>query len=1220
MSLLIRDMFASDINRHINGVIKVNADQADVISQEVREYVITKDLKKLFTSFFNVYTDAFTEPTNDIGVWISGFFGSGKSHFLKMLSYLLENKEIDGKGVVEHFREKFADDPATFMLVDKATQCETETILFNIGVEAGNKDDAPVLSVFAKKFYSHLGFYGENLKVTRFEQHIAQEGKTEEFRRVFEQKKGIPWLEQRRAFGFNGKYIVPTLMEVLDMSEADAQNLFRDKTEENLSPASFVQDIKEYVRSKPKNFRLLFMVDEVGQYTGSDIDRLLNLQSLVEEIGKVCGGSVWVVCTGQEAVDEIIRVRTNEFSRIQARFKTRLSLSPSSVDEVIQKRLLSKKPDVIPGLEALYGENDSVLRNLFSFRDCRQDIKGFGGPQEFADVYPFVPYQFKTMQNVFKEIRTHGNVGMSFSDAERSMLSAFQDVAKKVQDRDEYALVPFFCFYDHVHSFLDSSIRRVIERCQNAAESGAGIQELDVQVLKLLYLIRYVDDIKSTLDNIVILMADDIRRDKVGLREEVRGSLDRLVQQNYVNRTADTYMFLTDEEQDIQREIKNTLVDSASIAESIGKLIFNDIYRSKKFSYGKNVFPFELMVDDVVQASVPGSMKLQFITLAGGACDNDNAWFVMNSRKQALLVLQDSGYYDALEKSMKIEKYVRQRNVRELPESMQKIIKDRQDEAADLRLAAREALCKAIRKADCYVDGVHLPGKKSGSETDRIEQALEYLVAHVYSELDQIKEHADSDADILDVLAGKGHKDLGGMWPNQEAAATVEEYLQMQAKRMQPTSMADIQSRYQAVPYGWRETDIALVVAMLLYEQKITVKQSGSAVLPGDRRLPGILHKKNEIGKTGVSLRQNVSAARLNAARGFLRDYLDCMDVPGDEDGLVSFIVDRLTAQKEQYEELLRNKYAGSSRYPGRADVQRAVSLLQEVLSQRKDNDALVSALAGHEDELFESRDALQRVTSFFDSQKHIFDAAVKMLEDLKKDQDYLDPDSEVSKALEEIRQTVAGQGAFDYGRIPKLNSQMDTVRKGHGVLLDNKRRELLELAGQCMDAVRQAVPESAAGNEEAEGIVGEAQKFFSDREKAIGQEESLALLDSQMLALTRGKDKFCDLIEKACWPILPAPKPDPEPEPGQEEHNGGRGTGGSGTGSDTQPEKTGTGPQKPDTDPKPEPQRKVSRYSRQVIFSAKCLNSEADIDAYVERIRSNLKKYMKDCDSIELY
>lgn len=134
--MMIRDMFADDINRKINGVIKVDQAADDVIEQELNEYVITRELKKHFITFFNYYGDAFDQPTADMGVWISGFFGSGKSHFLKILSYLLENKEVKGICSVERFRKKFEDDPATFMLIDRVTKGQTETILSTLILKA----------------------------------------------------------------------------------------------------------------------------------------------------------------------------------------------------------------------------------------------------------------------------------------------------------------------------------------------------------------------------------------------------------------------------------------------------------------------------------------------------------------------------------------------------------------------------------------------------------------------------------------------------------------------------------------------------------------------------------------------------------------------------------------------------------------------------------------------------------------------------------------------------------------------------------------------------------------------------------------------------------------------------------------------------------------------------------------------------------------------------
>ncbi len=1177
----IQHMFHDDINRQINGVIKVDQDAHDVIEQEVKEYVITKELRKHFSAFFNYYSDSFDVPTADVGVWISGFFGSGKSHFLKMLSYILENKAVAGTTTVEMFRQKFEDDPATFMQIDRATRGKTETILFNIDIESSiNKDKTAVLRVFAKMFYNHLGFYGENLKVAMLEYYIEQCGKTEEFRRVFEQKKGKPWLEMRRAFAFNGKFIVPTLMEVLDMSEDDAKKWFNDKTATELSIAQLVRDIKEYVDSKPKNFRLLFMIDEVGQYVGTDTDMLLNLQSLTEKIGSECAGKVWVVCTGQEAIDEIIKVRADEFSRIQARFKTRLSLSSSSVDEVIQKRILKKNAESERVLAYVYEQNDSVMRNLFTFNGAQLDIKGYLTPFDFTTNFPFVPYQFIIMQKVFAEIRKHGNSGKHLSGGERSMLSGFQEAAQKVQDKDEFALVPFFRFYDTVHSFLDGSIRRVIERCARAADAGDGIKAYDVDVLKLLYLIRYIDnDVPANLDNIVILMADDIRVDKITLRETVRESLNRLLGQNYIGRTGETYNFLTDEEQDIQRAIRNeTSVDTAAIVERIAQMIFADIYTTKKYRYGKYDFAFDQMVDGISVGAITGGMRLKFLTVASDVAQKSALHLMTESVGQAIAVLAETDYYDSLRQAMKIRKYVKQRNVAQLPKSVQDIIRDQQDEATRLETAAMDELKKAIVAAEFYVAGEHLE-IKAGDAKSKIDQALEYLVAHVYSELDLIGVNVESDADITAILLGT-EQSIAGMEPNRDAAAKMEEYLEVQHRKNLPTSMADVQSRYQAIPYGWREIDIAAVAARLIAEQKVTIKYAGTTIQPNNPRLPEMLRKKSEIGRTSISKRQVVSISKMKEVKEFLREYFDVMDVPDDEDGLIAFIIDRFTQQRTHYEALYA-RYDSNSRYPDRDLVHKAITLTTDVLSQQKDNIALIDRVIKKQDDLFDNKEQMQRVESFFKNQVTVFDAAAKMELDLRNELDYLSHEPEANNALNQIRMVVFVSGGFDYKKIPMLNGWMATVREGHERLLKAKREELMGYCQQCMGAIHQA----ANGHHDARDIISKADIFFKQKMDTIATLNSLALLDGLLPPMLQYKDATVARIENVIRPPEP-PKPVTPPKPGPVA---------------------------------PAPKKIIKAYNRSIVFPAKQLETEADVDAYVEQIRAQLKQLIKGCDGIKL-
>ena len=1177
--MMIRDMFVDDINRKINGVIKVDQAADEVIEQELCEYVITKELKKHFITFFDYYSDSFTHPTADIGVWISGFFGSGKSHFLKMLSYLVENTEVNGKRSVEYFRSKFEDDPATFMMIDQSTKGLTETILFNIDIEGSiNKDRTAVLRVFAKMFFNHLGFYGENMKVAMLEYYIDQQGKTEQFRKVFEEKKGKSWLDMRRAFAFNGKFIIPTLMEVLDMSEEDAKAWFNDKTSTEFSIAQLVDDIKTYVATKPDNFRLLFMIDEVGQYVGTDTDMLLNLQSLTEKIGSECEGKVWVVCTGQEAIDEIIKVRTDEFSRIQARFKVRLSLTSSSVDEVVQHRILKKTPEAVETLSGIYDKNDSVLRNIFTFSKARSDIKGYAGTTEFVTNYPFVPYQLRVMQNVYNEIRKHGNSGKHQSNGERSMLSGFQEATQKIQEKDEYALVPFFRFYDTVHTFLDSSIRRVIERCQEAADNGDGIEAQDVNVLKLLYLIRYIDDIPANLDNIVILMADDIRMDKITMRETVRGCLNRLMSQNYIGRTGEVYNFLTDEEQDVQREINNTSVDTAAIVNKISQMIYDDIFTTKKFRHGIYDFDFDKMVDGMIKGSVTGGMCLRFLTIATDNTEKSELRLMTDSKgREAIVVLSDTPYYESLESAMKIRKYAMQRNVNQLPKSVQDIIRAQQEEATKYEQTAKDDLVKAIETAQFYVDGEHIE-LKGGNAKGKIEEALEYLVSHVYSDLSLIEKNAESDADIIAILTG-AENIMPGMEPNRGAAAKIEEYLEMQAMKNLPTSMADIQSRYSAIPYGWKEIDIAAVVARLIYDQKVTIKHAGSTIQPDNSKLPDMLRKKSEIGKTSISKRQMITATKMRAVKELLREYFDVMDVPDDEDGLVAFVVQKFGELKDHYTEL-KGRYEGH-KYPDQSLVAASIEQMDRVLCQRKDNIALIDAILKEEDNLFDNKEKMQRVEGFFKNQVQVFDAAVRMEDDLKNDLHYLSKETEANDALNQIRliTVVENDPKNIYRRIPELNGLMEKVREGHGRLLDSKRAELIEIVRQCMAEVHTL----SDGNVDCAELVRKADTYFDQQKNKISELQSLALLDGLVPQIWSYKDDLCDHIEIAKKPPKPVEK------------------------------------KQSDTPAKPAPKKVIKNVYRQMAFPAKTLESQEDIDAYVERMRSYLTAIMKDCDGITL-
>ena len=495
--------------------------------------------------------------------------------------------------------------------------------------------------------------------------------------------------------------------------------------------------------------------------------------------------------------------------------------------------------------------------------------------------------------------------------------------------------------------------------------------------------------------------------------------------------------------------------------------------------------------------------------------------------------------------------------------------------------SAMTNLQAAIEAAQFYVDGEHLE-LKAGNAKSKIDQSLAYLVAHVYSKLDLITENAGSDADIIAILNGTVTS-LPGMEPNRDAASAMEEYLEMQDIKKLPTSMADVQSRYSAIPYGWREIDIAAVTAQLIFSQKVTIKYAGNTIQPDDPKLPDMLRKKSEIGKTSISKRKNISAAMMRDAKAMLREYFDSMSVPDDEDGLVRFVTEKFTEQRNHYVSM-NERYEGH-KYPDQVLVQEAIHLMDDVLSQKKDNTALLDRLLKKEDDLFDNKEAMGKgIENFFRTQVIVFDQAVKFERMLHDDLERIAENEEAYKALNTIRMiTTVQQGSkFNYKRIRELNPLMDIVQAAHDKMLEDKRAEVLETVRQCMEATHTA----ANGDVKADYLIEKSDRYFSQCKEKIAQLKSLALLDAMFLPMCQYKDDTVSNIEAVLAPEMP---------------------------------KTPSSILKEGNEVQFAKKKVVRTFNRQVVFQAKTLQNEEDIDEYVEKIRSQLKQLLKNCDEIRL-
>ena len=516
----LKDMFRKPIDRDIKGVIKVGQKEEENMKQELEEYVVTNELQKHFRDFFSAYSKGINGNTDDMGVWISGFFGSGKSHLLKILSYLLSNKEINGKKAIDYFLEdnKIKNE---MVIVDMKIACQTSTdsILFNIDSKsdsAGNKGKDDILKVFLKVFNEMQGF-SSIPHLADLERELRENNKYEEFKEKFQEITGKVWTEERHKFNFIRTKVAQTIEEIGFMSESEIKDWLEiSKKDYSISIEDFAKMVNKYIKSKGNNHHVVFCVDEVGQYIGENTDLMLNLQTVTEDLGVQCKGKAWVVVTSQQAIDSITKVKGNDFSKIQGRFKTRINLTSTDVSEVIKKRILDKNEHANRELSLKYNEKESVVRNLIIFDDGVEK-KIYENKKDFQEVYPFIPYQFQILSHVLTSVRDHSSSGKHLSEGERSMLAMFKESAEKYKDSEVGILIPFDKFYDGLQSFLDHSHSIVITRAMENSYINPDKEEncFNVNVLKVLFMIKYLKEIKGTLENITTLMVENIDEDRI---------------------------------------------------------------------------------------------------------------------------------------------------------------------------------------------------------------------------------------------------------------------------------------------------------------------------------------------------------------------------------------------------------------------------------------------------------------------------------------------------------------------------------------------------------------------------------------------------------------------------------------------------------------------------------------------------------------------------------
>ena len=649
----VRDLIQRDVGVKVEGVVKVF--DRDSLATEMQEYVVTDKIEDELKRICDTFTQVSERlrhgaPVRDVmGVWVSGFFGSGKSHFAKVLGHLFQNSQLDEHGeqrCIDAFAKHLSDTrrgrDIRLRLGELKLNTESHVVFFEIKSRQPYGRPESVGEILLSEFYRFIG-YTENLHVAAIERSLERRGLLGKLEAEFESRFEIPW---RSAAGRGDMAtvrsrlatVLPTVSPADYPDQKAASQGLKDAFRLNwLTPENIADELVAWVDlQRPtagKATHLVFVIDEMGTFIGDSNGRISELNSLAEMIGNKGKGKVWLIVTSQQDLEKVVD-RTNFrpalVGRLNARFDLKPHLISDEINKVVSERILKKRPAQEHVLRALYKKHEGSIAQLADLKASRH--LGTLNDRAFIDTYPLLPHQVRLAQDIFEALS-----GFRISGGVRSMIAVVMETLQDVADEDVGVIVGFDQIFDAVENDLlsqeylgASGVRAIHETDERVPDTPAP----PARVLKVLWLLQRVTWVPRVPEAIAKLLVRDFVTNIPALRESVEKTLAVLQEAGYVSRDEATgeWKFLNERERSIEQAIQEIVrpggprsISLAAVRRTSQQMCKEDLLTRKRLSnfavtYGATRAPFVygVRVDGEAVDSGP-ELEVEFITpLASG--------------------------------------------------------------------------------------------------------------------------------------------------------------------------------------------------------------------------------------------------------------------------------------------------------------------------------------------------------------------------------------------------------------------------------------------------------------------------------------------------------------------------------------------------------------------------------------------------------------------------
>ena len=970
----LKELFADDITRDIPPVVYFHEQDPAKVKQEVSEYIITGGYPESDPRHRNIKTAGIHEQFVKIlkglsdelqksggpelpSSWISGFYGSGKSSFAKLLGLALNDQQLPDGSLLSEALLSRDNSPKAQEFRDAwnrvRAQVDPIAVVFDIGVVA--RDDEHIHNAVKREVQKRLGYCGESHHVAEHELKLELRGQWDEFIRIAEETLGEPWSVAKKDPVADESF--SQVMHVIDSERyIDPLSWYESRAGSGSGGGTSVEEttkaIAEMLKFRAPGKTIFIVVDEVSQYIYQSDNRMLSLQSFVLALGQRLKGKVWLLATGQQKLED--SDDANSIGRLKDRFppKLRVHLSPTNIRDVVHKRLLKKLPTKEAGLRTLFQANRSDLK-LYGYQ-CEALTE-----EEFLEVYPLLPGYVDLLMQITSNLRSRSTRAKGDDHAIRGLLQLLGEIFREQQlgEQPVGLLISIDNIFDVQQSALDNDVQNTLTRLFSHEQAIAN--PLAIRAAKAVALLELIQEQEPTSAALV----SRCLYNQLGLGNQepaVTQALELLRSLNllsYSEKTGYKIQSSLGQEWSRERESHSVIPDAISscIADKLKGLVGSldrPKYKGTSFRWASFYSDERQRTDERLQ--VPNELavvtvdfrylksqeerKLEtWIQISASPSSNDRIIWVVGSLEDLETQVRE------LERSRHmVQKY--QSRQQSLSRDKQRFLGDEQHRCERLETTVKDAVISAFMNGEIYFRGRQIDKQSySAGFSTLLLRVGEALLPELYS---QYVDVAVTTTELTQLL----EQNLSG--PSQKFMKDGLGILELDAGKYAPTCQGEVPTRIESYvvesngisgsallnyfggpPYGYPSDVVKACLAGLLRAVKVRIRPETGAEITSVRD-PGAkdLFIKDRDLKRADILPPNeggITGRDRIALRNFFRDALD-INLETENDAIADAVFTHLPNQARRLREL-EQRY---NRLPNRPELPNSLVKLQQALEK----------------------------------------------------------------------------------------------------------------------------------------------------------------------------------------------------------------------------------------------------------------------------------------------